>query len=166
LNRKSTLAKRIRGLFLTLLLLSGALFLLYRLFHYHQARAGFPFDTTIAGLDVGGLTADEAGQLLREQYLAPVAVYHGEERIELNPADVGFNLEVPMRWSPKRRKLCRAQLLAWLRHPPDGFQLAADPGSTAGWLRSGTARRNAGDHCQLPRRPGAAATDPLRNGHV
>lgn len=96
MNRKSTLAKRIRGLFLTLLLLSGALFLLYRLFHYHQARAGFPFDTTIAGLDVGGLTAEEARELLREQYLAPVAVYHGEERIELNPADVGFNLEVEM----------------------------------------------------------------------
>lgn len=93
MNRKSTFGKRLRNLLLTILVLSGTLFLLYQLFRYHQTRAGFPFDTTIAGIGVGGLTADEAGQLLREQYLAPVAIYHGAERIELNPADVGFNLE-------------------------------------------------------------------------
>jgi hypothetical protein len=94
LTRKPSLAKRIRGLLLTVLILAGALFLLFRLFRYHQARAGFPFDTTIAGLEVGGMTADEARDLLRERYLSPVAIYHGDERIELNPADVGFNLEV------------------------------------------------------------------------
>lgn len=93
MNRKSSFGRRLRNLLLTFLFLSGTLFLLYRLFHYHQTRAGFPFDTTIGGIEVGGLTAEEANQLLRDQYLTPVAIYHGEERIELNPADVGFNLE-------------------------------------------------------------------------
>ncbi|MDT8305220.1 MAG: serine hydrolase [Anaerolineae bacterium] len=94
MTRRPSLAKRIRGLVLTLLVLGSALFLLYRLFGYHQSRAGFPFDTTIAGLEVGGLTAEEARELLHEHYLSPVAIYHHEERIELDPVDVGFNLEV------------------------------------------------------------------------
>lgn len=94
MTRKPSLGKRLRGLLLTVLLLSAIVFLLYRLFRYQQARAGFPFDTTIASINVGGMTPEEAADLLRDHYLEPVAIFHGDSRIELDPADVGFNLEV------------------------------------------------------------------------
>lgn len=94
MTRKPSLGKRLRGLLFTALLLSAAIFLLYRLFRYQQSRATFPFDTTIATLNVGGKTPEEAAGLLRDHYLEPVAIFHGENRVELDPADVGFNLEV------------------------------------------------------------------------
>lgn len=94
MNRKPSLGRRLRGLLLTVLLLSVTIFLLYRLFRYQQTRATFPFDTTIATLNVGGKTPEEAADMLRDHYLAPVAIFHGENRVELDPADVGFNLEV------------------------------------------------------------------------
>ena len=94
MTRKPSLGKRLRGLLMTVLLLGVTVFLLYRLFRYQQARATFPFDTTIASLNVGGMTPEEAADLLRDHYLEPVAIFHGDSRIELDPADVGFNLEV------------------------------------------------------------------------
>lgn len=81
--------------FLTIsLLLAGALYLLFQAYLYNSARELFPPQTTIAGLDVGGLTSAEAVDLLQNHYLSPVAVYHRQERVELNPQDVGFRLDV------------------------------------------------------------------------
>ncbi|MDX1663555.1 MAG: serine hydrolase [Candidatus Promineifilaceae bacterium] len=94
MRRKSSFWKQIRRSVFTLLVLATLLFFLRQLFFYQQSRRFFPAEMTIAGMDVGGMTAEEAGELLRERYTEPVAVYHGEERIELKPSDVGFNLEV------------------------------------------------------------------------
>ena len=118
MTRKPSLGKRLRGLLMTVLLLGVTVFLLYRLFRYQQARATFPFDRTIASLNVGGMTPEEAAELLRDHYLEPVAIFHGDSRIELDPADVGFNLEV-IRWWARRRCLQSAQLLAGICHRPD-----------------------------------------------
>jgi hypothetical protein len=166
LNRKSTFGKRLRNLLLTILVLSATLFLLYRLFRYHQTRAGFPFDTTIAGIDVGGLSPDEAGQLLRDQYLAPVAIYHGQERIELNPADVGFNLEAEaMVARAQEAHAARNYWLGFATHltglswQPIKVPLQAgyDPALLSEMLE--TIASYLDD-------PGAAAADPLGNGYV
>jgi hypothetical protein len=77
-----------------LLLLAGVGFLGYRLFLYQQARATYPHGMTVAGLDVSGMTREEVAALLEDSFLRPVALFHRNERIELDPAEVGFNLDV------------------------------------------------------------------------
>ena len=94
MKQKSSFGSQIKGAFFLLLVVGGFFFILYQLFQYQLSRRTFPADMTIAGIDVGGLAPAEAGDVLRERFLRPVVLYHGEERIELDPADVGFNLEV------------------------------------------------------------------------
>ena len=91
---RSALKAKIKRALFWLLFLSFSLYVGYQLFQYQKSRAYYPADMTIAGIDVAGMTREEAGERLQERYLSPVVVYHGEERIELNPRDVGFNLEV------------------------------------------------------------------------
>lgn len=92
-NRSSFGAKVKR--FLLFVLLTGAVaFLAYQFLLYQRARATFTEGMTIAGLSVEGLTGEEARELLQETYLSPVVIYHRSERIELDPVEVGFNLDV------------------------------------------------------------------------
>ena len=94
MRRRSALKAKIKRTLFWLLFVSFLGYLGYQLFQYQLSRAAFPADMTIAGIDVSGMTPEEAGELLEERYLSPVAIYHGDERIELDPLDVGFNLEV------------------------------------------------------------------------
>lgn len=94
MNRKSSFGSQVKGALLLLLFVGGFLFILYQLFQYQLSRRTFPADMTVANVDVTGLAPAEARELLRERYSSPVALYHGEERIELQPADVGFTVEV------------------------------------------------------------------------
>lgn len=93
MRRRSALKAKIKRTLFWLLFVSFSLYLGYQLFQYQKSRAFFPADMAIADIDVAGLTPEEAGELLEERYLSPVAIYHGEERVELDPLDVGFNLE-------------------------------------------------------------------------
>lgn len=93
-QRRSSLGRKIRRTLLLLALLAGAVLIGYQLFLYQQARDTFPMGMTIGGVDVSGLTSEEAGKLLEERYLSPVILYHRSERIELDPVEAGFNLEV------------------------------------------------------------------------
>jgi len=78
----------------TLFLISGLLYLLYQLFLYDRAQALFPPQTTMAGVDVSRMVSSEAADLLREQYYRPITIYHREEPVELNPLDIGFQLDI------------------------------------------------------------------------
>jgi beta-lactamase class A len=92
--------------FLTVsLLLVGSLYLLYQGFLYSQTRALLPQGTTIADLDVSGLSLDEAAEWINEQYMTPVILYHRQERIEVNPEAVGFtlNMEAMLRQAETHR---------------------------------------------------------------
>lgn len=82
--------------FLTLLLISLlALFLLYQGFLYWRGRDNMPPGTSIAGVDVSGLTAEETAVALQKQYYhSPVILLNGDEQIELNPLDVGFSMNL------------------------------------------------------------------------
>lgn len=93
-RKRSSLGRKIRRTLLLIILGAGMVFLGYQLFLYQQARATFPTGMTIAGMDVSGLTPDEAEALLRDRYMSPVVINHRSERLELDPAEVGFNLEV------------------------------------------------------------------------
>ena len=81
--------------FLTLLLLfCGGLYLLYQGFLYSRARELMPPGTVVAGVDLAGLSREEAAERLQRTYLSPIAVYHQQERVEINPQDVGYALDI------------------------------------------------------------------------
>ena len=77
-----------------MLLLSGALFLGYQGFLYMRARNLMPPGMGIAGVEVSGLNRDEAAAKVSDQYLAPIYLQHKTERIPINPADVGFVIDI------------------------------------------------------------------------
>ena len=77
----------------------GFIFLLYQLYQYGSVRQLFPVGLEVAGIDVGGLTREEAENLVSERYLdAPVVLYHREQPIEIFPnrAEFSLNFETMM----------------------------------------------------------------------
>jgi len=70
------------------------LFLLYQGFSYWRGRDNMPPGTTIAGVDVSGMNAEETAVAIQTAYSQPVAIYHNDERIELSPLDTGFSLNL------------------------------------------------------------------------
>lgn len=79
---------------LFLCLAAAVVFLGYQFLGYQRSRALFPPGATIAGIAVDGLTSEEARELLQGAYLRPVVMYHRTDRIEMDPAEVGFNLDL------------------------------------------------------------------------
>lgn len=70
------------------------IFLLVKLYQYAGFRQYYPAGLTIAGVDVGGLTRDEASELLTNRYIeAPITIYHGEQPFPVSPARANFTLD-------------------------------------------------------------------------
>jgi hypothetical protein len=86
--------KSLQKFLISILLVSGLLYAGYQLLLYQRAQSLFPPQTTIAGIDVSRLTNSAAADLIREKYFAPLAVYHRQERVEVNPQDIGFQLDI------------------------------------------------------------------------
>jgi len=86
--------KAIQRTLTLLLLVMGLLFLGYQAFLYSLVREKLPTGTSVAQVDVGGMSREEAAAALTEHYLSPVVLHHLEEQVELNPQDVGFNMDV------------------------------------------------------------------------
>ncbi len=83
--------RALRRILFSALLLLGAAYLLYQGFLFWRAMDKLPPDTTVAGVNVEGLTIDAARQAINERYLSPIVVFKGEERVaELSPQNVGF----------------------------------------------------------------------------
>lgn len=93
MNRRSTPGA---GQWLTVTILVGAsIFLLIKLFQYASLRGNYPTGLTVAGVDVGGLSPDQATDVLTNRYIeAPVIIYHGEDRFEISPSDAEFELDL------------------------------------------------------------------------
>jgi beta-lactamase class A len=68
--------------------------LLLQLNSYSNLRGKFPSGLTIARVDVGGLTDEQASQHLTAIYYSEVDLYYQGDRIPLNPADVEFSLDL------------------------------------------------------------------------
>lgn len=68
-------------------IVASVVFLLYRIYQYGTFRQYMPAGLTVAGVNVGGLARDEAGELIRNRYLADVVIYHGENSVAISPAD-------------------------------------------------------------------------------
>ena len=84
----------IRKWILILLLFGISAFLLYRWFEFRLARDLLPAGTRVAGVDVSGLTLEQASEKLASVYAEPVYLYHRQDHVELNPQDVGFTLDM------------------------------------------------------------------------
>lgn len=84
----------IRKWILVLLLLAISSFLLYEWVQYRLVRDQMPAGTTVAGLNVTGLTLEEISAELEAAYYGPVYLYHRDEHVELDPQSVGFTLQI------------------------------------------------------------------------
>lgn len=76
------------------LIVIGAVVLAIQLNSYANYRERFPVGLTVGGVDVGGLTEDEASRQVSAVYNSEVDLFYQGERIGLNPADVEFTLDL------------------------------------------------------------------------
>lgn len=77
------------------ILVAVSFFLLYKLYQFAGARTFYPTGLTVAGIDVGGMTKEEAGEVLANRYLeAPVTLFHGDETFEISPARAEFTPDI------------------------------------------------------------------------
>ncbi len=61
---------------------------------YSEFRARLPQGTVLGGVPVGGLTPEEAAQRVLQVYSRPVELRYRDARIWLDPATVGFTVDV------------------------------------------------------------------------
>ncbi len=62
--------------------------------HFSQLRASYPTGMGIAGIPVSGLDRQAAAQRLLEAYNIPVELHYANDVIHLDPAVVGFELDL------------------------------------------------------------------------
>lgn len=86
--------KAIQRFLITMLLFLGVLYLAYQALLFNFARDKYPADTTAGGVDIAGLTRDEAAAKISEAYYAPLHLYHQEERVQIDPREVGFTVDI------------------------------------------------------------------------
>lgn len=77
-----------------LFILAAAILFVVQLVQYSLQRANYPADMTIGGVPVGGLPPQAAAQRLLEVYSTPVELRYGEAVIHLDPALIGFELNL------------------------------------------------------------------------
>jgi beta-lactamase class A len=77
-------------------LVAVSLFLLYKLYQYAGSRGFLPTGLVVAGVDVGGMTPEQASEVLTNRFIdAPVVLYHGEESFEIGPSRAEFTPDIP-----------------------------------------------------------------------
>lgn len=100
---------------LTIILVAiAAGFLAYQGFLYYRSRDQMPPGMIVAGLDVSGFNLDEIEAVVTEHYLSPVYISNETERVELNPAEIGFVLDMDI-------MLGKAQEMSRPERPWQGF---------------------------------------------
>ncbi len=65
-----------------------------QLVNYSRFRSVFPEGLVVAGVHVGGLDRQSAAARLLEAYALPVELYFNEALVHLDPATVGFELDI------------------------------------------------------------------------
>ncbi len=76
-------------------MVSVSLFLLYKLYQFAGARSFYPVGLDVAGVDVGGMTKEQASEVITNRYLeAPITLYHGEESFEISPSRAEFTPDI------------------------------------------------------------------------
>jgi beta-lactamase class A len=86
--------KAIQKILLIILITVAAGYLAYEGFLYYRSRDQMPPGMTVAGVDVSGMNLEEVEEALNEHYLSPIFISNETERVEVNPADFGFVLDM------------------------------------------------------------------------
>ncbi len=77
------------------IIVATTIFLLIKLFQYASLRSNYPTGLTVAGIDIGGLSEEQAREVLTNRYIeAPVVIYHESEKFELSPTQAKFQLDL------------------------------------------------------------------------
>ncbi len=77
------------------LIVAGAVFILYKIYQYGTFRQYLPAGLTVGGVEVGGMTEDDARELISSRYeQGDVTIFHGEESISVSPGDIEFELDL------------------------------------------------------------------------
>lgn len=92
------------------------LYMVYQLSAYTSYRELIPPGTRIAGLEVGGLTEDEARGVVEQAFSSPVILHYQDETIKLRPGRVEFRLNQSAIWAELARRRSSVSFL-------DGFGL-------------------------------------------
>jgi beta-lactamase class A len=74
-------------------LLATAALVLFELVSYSREQTRIPRGITIAGLPAGGMTSQEAMQMLLQVYSQPVEAHYNDSTFYIFPSQVGFNLD-------------------------------------------------------------------------
>jgi beta-lactamase class A len=74
-------------------MLATAALILFELVNYSRDQTRIPRGITIADLPVGGLTSQEALQILLQVYSQPIEVHYNEDVFYVLPSQVGFSLD-------------------------------------------------------------------------
>jgi len=90
--------------FLFVLCIIILLYLLYELSGYLHYKTLVPEGTVLAGLDVGGLTEEQARARVEEAFSTPVVLYYEDEEIKLHPRRVEFRLNADALWDELARR--------------------------------------------------------------
>ncbi len=76
------------------LMVAVSIFLLIKLYQYAGFREFYPAGLTIAGVDVGGMTEEEASEILSNRYIdAPIVIFYGDEQFNISPTQAEFTLD-------------------------------------------------------------------------
>lgn len=77
-----------------LALVATIVLLVLQLVSFSRLRAAFPVGLRIAEVPVGGLDRQASADRLLQQYIIPVELRYGENRIHLDPSVVDFTLDI------------------------------------------------------------------------
>jgi beta-lactamase class A len=87
------------------------LYMLYQLNGYTAYRALIPGGTMVAGLDVGGLTEEQARDVIEQAFSSPVVLNYDDEVIKLYPHRVEFRLQEGIVWAELARRQAQTSFL-------------------------------------------------------
>jgi len=90
--------------FLFVLCIVLLLYLLYELNGYVNSQSRIPEGTTVAGLDVGGMTEEEARAAVEGAFSSPVVLDYAGETINLHPRRVEYRLNADALWTELARR--------------------------------------------------------------
>ena len=76
------------------MILIASFLAILQLTRYSRVRANFPTGLKIAGIPVGGLNYELASDRLVKVFMSPIELLYGEQRIQVRPATLGFELKI------------------------------------------------------------------------
>ena len=86
----SILVRIVSILFLT----ATIILVIISLINYSRQRNNYPAGMTIGGVPVSGLAPQEASERVLLVYTTPIEARYGEDIIHIEPANVGFDLDI------------------------------------------------------------------------